>query len=1355
MTKKSLGRLFSILTALLVVLLPVSYAQQLSEFNASAEDVGITPQAVNANTCSDALGVSLDVNYYAYINYAGDVDWFYWDLPSSGQFTADLDVPSSRDYELEVYTSCSSKVCSSTNGSGVDEKCTVTAGAGKVYAKVWGYKSDYSASDKYYIKGTFKQFDLVAYGFKVTPGSPKHSDSISVLYEVKNNGPDDVTSYFNYKLYIDDELKHTCNANSGLKAGWYGYCNRTGLSLSAGDHTLKLVADADSNIAETNENNNVKTQARHVAGYDLVPGEFTVTPSTPKETDSITIRYHSINNGPDDITGAFKYKLYIDSVLYYTCLSDNGQKVGAAYCERTGLKLSEGTHTLKNIVDADNQIAETDENNNVKTQELTVSSSCPSDKPYKYDGSCHKCPSDSLECGGSCYNKGNTCDYGEPYCGSDNNAYCCSSTYPYKCPAANTCFKKAEYCDGRTIYACQDTKWVCVDKTAVGTCSGSSLKCCPSSYPYYWESDTRCHTTEYTQVSCPVPDGTSSQCDCNSNSDCPSSHPYCEENYHGYDAGYDACLSSEPEYCGNALCASSENYNTCPQDCAAPKGKIIVDVSSTAGKPVSGAHVYLDTVPKGSTDNSGKASLEADYGSRSVKIECPDRKFCGSKMVSVDGTELVGFACSCNPLGDSDGDGNSNEDELLLGTDVNNLNDNFRTAFSLFERPQSCMDVFGILSILWNNKGDLIQANEIVMNALNTTSIMTADLQENPGVVAQALAKSRISGRLEQSDLTLMQAVESSDDVDGFFTENGAVLVMTDYETSSTAIIAISATCVGTFIGTLYGAGTGVKDDVVAIGDIIKGIWYLATADNEKLASDIKEFMRAIPQLFGNLGELFHDMIVSILEKGQQIVQKTGIFKSDKTAYLQFQIGFTNGFITGYVAEQIAAMFVGAGAILKALKAGKIAELVGKTAKLPALLAKITDNFGGEVASAVKKLKYAEKIVHWTDEEQNLLAELIKLGKNKNVRNIESWLDDAGEAGAKHASGRTGSLRKASKLTDDQLAELMNTNLGKQTLTAADATDDLIVKQSKLVQKWGAKKADDVVTKCSLLIFCDTGRINDLNKILKAMPENLVNDLSPERAVKFLGNKDVIKGAEELSKSIDKATLARYANNVDSFEAISKAAGKTKDKFGSLDNLYPSLKSCFSVSGITTAAICSPAAIEKALADLKELGKFSDTIIDWTLDGMKAGVIDVNKVAPEKLASYVKALGKNPFDSALGDQKLVKMLKREGAATKVGNQVIDDAVVLFEGNNGFGKTHIITKHTQDFIDKLGVGSYDEIVDVMQEVLEKGQKVAANPNDPQNYVLRAVITRGQKPPHPIKIVINQDDFLGSITSMYPD
>ncbi len=989
---------------------------------------------------------------------------------------------------------------------------------------------------------------------------------------------------------------------------------------------------------------------------------------------------------------------------------------------------------------------------------------CPSDKPYYWGGECKECPEGHPnKCGGECVKCENSDDSFTCYQGE---AKCCPSSNPYYCAKmGNGCTKDSGVCD--KVQKCGNEGWTYCPSTDFPNwnCRDDGVsRCCPTNYPYLWNSDWLCHTTTEPQK-CSVPDGSSANCDCDTDADCQkadSSKPYCGQTYGKRTSnGYHACLSTKPQYCGDGTCNNEETYSTCNADCTAPKGKITATVyQSTTGKAISGAYVYLDSVPKGTTNSEGKASFEANYGNRNVKAECPEGKSCGEKTINVDGEEYASFGCECNPEGDSDGDGNSDEDEKLLGTDINNPNDNFRTAFSPFEHPQSCMDVFGILNVIWKNRDDLIQANEMVINALNTTAVMTADLQENPDVVAQTLSKIRINGELEKSDLTLMQAIESSDDVDGFFTENGALLVITDYETSSTAIIAISATCVGTFVGTLYGAGTGIKDDVVAIGDIIKGIWYLATASDEKIASDIDQFIKAIPQLFGKAGELFHDMIIGILEKGQWITQKTGLFKSDKTAYLQFQIGFTNGFITGYVAEQVAAMFVGAGTILKALKAGKkTTELVGKTAKLSVILAKITDNFGGEVASAIKKLKYAEKIAHWTEEEQNALAELIKLGKNKNVRNFEKWLDDAGEAGAKHATNRISSIRKAGKLTDDQLAELMNTNLGRQTLTAADTTDDLLVKQSKLVQKWGASKVDDVVNKC-FLGLCYGNRIDDLNKILKAMPENLADDLGPESAVKFLGNKDVIKGAEELAKFIDKATLARYANDADSFEAISKAAGKAKDKFGSLDNLYPALKSCFGVSGLSMASVCSPADIEKAMAELKGLGKFSDNIIGWTLDGIKAGVIDVNKVVPEKLAQYIKGFGKNPFDSALGDKRLVKMLKREGGATKAGNEIIDDVVVLSEGKitneatkAGFGRIHIMEKHLDDFKAALDIKNQDEVLEVLQEVLEKGNKVPGNPEAPHNYVVLASISRNGKT-NPVRVIINQESDLGSVTSAYP-
>lgn len=669
------------------------------------------------NICFGANSLSLGVRYYAYIDYSGDVDWHKWNLPSSGRFTVSLEVPSNKDYDLGVYTNCffGSPICSSTKGTGNNEQCIVDVGSGGIYTKVYGYAGAYSSSSPYYIKGTFSaanQYDLVPGDFTITPSSPYDTDSITIRYRATNLGPNSITNYFNFKLYIDNAHYQTCNANNGLTSGSTGYCDLNNVRLSRGTHTLKNIVDADSNIAETNEGNNIKTQSLYVSRVDLAPGDFTVTPSNPSNADSITVRYRADSLGPDDITKSFNYKLYIDNVHKQTCNSNGAPAGTTGYCELSGISLTGGTHTLKNVVDADNQIAESSEGNNIKEQNLfvkdvsgvdlvpenfVITPSSPTEASSitieysatnlgpaditKYfnlklyiDGvlsqTCEA--SNGLNAGytGYCEKTGvrlspgthllknavdevnNIAELNEFNNIKQQNlavSSACPANYPYYCPSANTCFTSSTYCDGRPIYNCQGNGWVCLDKTAVGTCVGDTLRCCPSNYPYYWISDGKCHTAQQPLVTCNVPDGSSSECDCDSNSECPSSHPFCEQNYPSpISDGYDACLSSQPQYCGNGLCLSGESYLNCPQDCTAPKGTINVNVyHSSNNNAISGAHVYSDNVPQGTTDSIGKKNFEASFGQRNIKVECPDRSYCNTKMVNVDGTEYVGFECNC------------------------------------------------------------------------------------------------------------------------------------------------------------------------------------------------------------------------------------------------------------------------------------------------------------------------------------------------------------------------------------------------------------------------------------------------------------------------------------------------------------------------------------------------------------------------------------------------------------------------------------------------------------------------------------------------------------------------------------
>src|SRR3989344_1860990 len=399
---------------LFIALLPAAQAVEVSIANKSFEGVDthlnaeeteekteeIVPVAIEEsaviesevtaqnNYCSSPDTLNLGTNYYGYIDSSSDVDWFKFNLPSYGKVTVELDVPLLKDYELDVYSSCSKLECSSTKGNSFDEQCTTNPVSGVVYAKVYGYRGSFSASSKYYIKGSFQasnNYDLVPGSFIITPSSPYEDDAFSIRYRVENQGNNGVDSYYNFKLYIDGFHYQTCASNEA-EPGWIYYCDLGNVKLTAGQHVLKNVVDSEDYIKETNENNNVKTYTlnvnRKVLQYDLSAGNIVVTPANPYDTSQITIEGNVKNLGPDSINKAFTSILKVDGGLYKTCSYSSLAYNGNAYCSYTG-RLNSGSHTIRFESDIDNTIAETNEGNNYKESNLYVQHDASQDYDLK------------------------------------------------------------------------------------------------------------------------------------------------------------------------------------------------------------------------------------------------------------------------------------------------------------------------------------------------------------------------------------------------------------------------------------------------------------------------------------------------------------------------------------------------------------------------------------------------------------------------------------------------------------------------------------------------------------------------------------------------------------------------------------------------------------------------------------------------------------------------------------------------------------------------------------------------------------------------------------------------------------
>ncbi len=483
------------------------------------------------------------------------------------------------------------------------------------------------------------KFDLVPGDFSVTPGSPDDDDSVTVRYHVVNNGPNDVKSSFNFKLYIDNQEYQKC-LMSGQTAGSTYYCDRSGIVLSAGAHTLKNVVDADSQVSETNENNNVKTQSLEVKGKpDLVVIDIWTEPSDPDNTQEFDLKFSIDNTVQNDVTGQFYSRLYMDGALFIDCKHPSGIADGTyQVCTRSDVKLAAGKHGLKVITDYYNDIPEKNENNNERTEDLQILKS----KVDEYDlivTSIWAEPSSPV--GGSSFDIKYQIGNDEP-------------------TTITSGFISKLFIDNALYFTCSHN--IKLEPGYVHECANKGVTLNSGTYQLKVQADYNNDIKENDEGNnirtktlvvsspntCPYPDGASASCDCDYSYECPSSRPYCEDEYPWpISDGYDGCVTEKPQYCGDSACNSGETWQTCSSDCAAPTGKINVDVTGSNGNPVSGAYVYLDGTLKGTTGGDGKKAVEATYGEWSLKINCPDNAPCETRTINVDGTKYASFKCNC------------------------------------------------------------------------------------------------------------------------------------------------------------------------------------------------------------------------------------------------------------------------------------------------------------------------------------------------------------------------------------------------------------------------------------------------------------------------------------------------------------------------------------------------------------------------------------------------------------------------------------------------------------------------------------------------------------------------------------
>ncbi|MBI2580748.1 hypothetical protein HYV85_02970 [Candidatus Woesearchaeota archaeon] len=509
-------------------------------------------------TCPVAPELDIGTKYYAYLESSTDVQWFKWNLPSSGKFVAELEVPPGLDYDLQVYSSCSNKACTSASGASIKEKCAVEAKAGWIYAKIYGYKGAFSKTKKYYIKGTFTastKYDLSPKSFLIDPYSPTDKDKITIGYGVVNLGPDDIDKKVTIEPAIDGEAKPRCS-KTGLKYLDYFTCYATGVSLSKGWHTLKNTVDPDNEIAETEENNNIATDTllvTHIDYYDLTVTEIWTSPGGElNDKKTFSLNWYVKNIGSDDIKDEFESEVMIDDLPKPKCIIKELKAGNSQICTLESQKWKAGKHNVVAFADSGGKISETNDGNNKGEKNFDVTHIPETDLTV-------------------------TNIYTDPASPTEKDTF--SIKFDIKnigSEAAPSGFKSNAFINGEPKGTWCYT--INLGAGATETCSFDKQKWAPGSYAVRVFADAEDVIEELVETNnelekqievsqyCKIKDGSAADCDCNTNKDCPSGY-YCS-----LKAGNDACLPLKCKdecqqlgyFCGNGDAYECGNFDTDP-----------------------------------------------------------------------------------------------------------------------------------------------------------------------------------------------------------------------------------------------------------------------------------------------------------------------------------------------------------------------------------------------------------------------------------------------------------------------------------------------------------------------------------------------------------------------------------------------------------------------------------------------------------------------------------------------------------------------------------------------------------------------------------------------------------------------
>ena len=222
-------------------------------------------------------------------------------------------------------------------------------------------------------------YDLCIQDYEVSSTSIAQTGSVKLTFKYANKGTSAAAASV-LKVYDGNTLLRTFSMGS-VAAGSYRDATVTlqGSELATGARKIYLVADANNQITESNEANNKSYRTVTVSSpVDLCIQNYEVSSTSINKTGSVKLSFKYANKGTS-AAAASVLKVYDGNTLLRTF--SMGSVEAGSYRNATvtlqGSELGTGARKIYLVVDANNQISESNEDNNKAYRTVTVESGSP------------------------------------------------------------------------------------------------------------------------------------------------------------------------------------------------------------------------------------------------------------------------------------------------------------------------------------------------------------------------------------------------------------------------------------------------------------------------------------------------------------------------------------------------------------------------------------------------------------------------------------------------------------------------------------------------------------------------------------------------------------------------------------------------------------------------------------------------------------------------------------------------------------------------------------------------------------------------------------------------------------------